>query len=111
LFSPRNLSKQDRLVSAPEEVVNMTKIEVTNEASIVAKDTRYIYKIQKILHEREDENGTKSFVDAIRIAYWKNGKFKQDAPIMLKEELVSLIIAGIRKNILTKQDIERFSLH
>jgi len=87
----------------------MTKIEVTNEASIVAKDTRYIYKIQKILHEREDENGTKNFVDAIRIAYWKDGKFKQDAPIMLKEELVSLIIAGIRKNILTKQDIERFS--
>jgi len=87
----------------------MTKIEVRNEASIVAKDTRYVYKIQAILHEREDENGTKGLVDVIRIAYWKNGKFKQDAPIMLKEELVSLIIAGIKKNILTKQDVEHFS--
>jgi hypothetical protein len=27
---------------------------------------------------------------------------------MLREELVSLIMAGIRKNILTQQDIERF---
>ena len=87
----------------------MTKIEVGNEASIVAKDTRYVYKIQEIRHERLDESGTKNCVDAIRIAYWKNGRFKQDAPIMLKEEFVSLIRAGIRKNILTKQDIERFS--
>lgn len=87
----------------------MTKIKVVNEAPIVAKDTRYVYKIQEILHEREDENGTKNCVDAIRIAYWKNGKFKQDAPIMLKEEFVSLIRAGIKKNILTKQDIERSS--
>ena len=87
----------------------MTKIRVANEASIVAKDTRYVYKIQEILNEREDENGTRNYVDAIRIAYWKNGKFKQDAPIMLKEEFVSLIRAGIRKNILTKQDIEHFS--
>ncbi|MCJ7767291.1 hypothetical protein MUP79_02735 [Candidatus Bathyarchaeota archaeon] len=87
----------------------MTKIKIANEASIVAKDTRYVYKIQEILHEREDESGTKNCVDAIRIAYWKNGKFKQDAPIMLREEFVSLIRAGIGKNILTKQDIERFT--
>ncbi len=84
----------------------MTKIIVRDEASIVAKDKRYTYKIQKILHEREDEKGTKNSVEAIRIAYWKNGKFKQDAPIMLKEELVSLIAASIKRKILTKQDIE-----
>jgi hypothetical protein len=78
----------------------MTTIRVLNEASIVAKDKRYVYKIQKILHEREDENGRKNSVEAIRIAYWKNGKFKQDAPIMLKEEFVSLIEAGAKQNIL-----------
>jgi hypothetical protein len=87
----------------------MAKIKVANEASIVAKDTRYVYKIQEILHEREDENGIKNRVDAIRIAYWKNGKFKQDAPIMLKEEFISLMRAGIKKNILTKQDVEGFN--
>jgi hypothetical protein len=86
----------------------MTTIRVLNEASIVAKDKRYVYKIQKILHEREDENGRKNSVEAIRIAYWKNGKFKQDAPIMLKEEFVSLIEAGTKQNILSRKDIERF---
>lgn len=84
----------------------MTAIKVLNEASIVAKDTRYVYKVQKLLHEREDGNGKKTSVEAIRIAYWKNGKFKQDAPIMLKEEFVSLIQAGIKQNILSRQDIE-----
>jgi len=86
----------------------MTKIEVKNEASIVAKDKRYVYKIQAILHERENENGKRNLVDAIRIAYWKNGRFKQDAPIMLREEFVSLIREGIKKNILTKKDVEYF---
>jgi hypothetical protein len=87
----------------------MTKIRVENEASIVAEDARYVYKIQEILHEREDAIGAKNCVRAIRIAYWKNGKFKQDAPIMLKEEFISLLRAGIRKNILTKQDLERLA--
>jgi hypothetical protein len=84
----------------------MTAIRVLNEASIVAKDTRYVYKVQKILHEREDQNGNKTSVEAIRIAYWKNGKFKQDAPIMLKEEFVSLIQAGIKQNIFSRLDLE-----
>ncbi len=86
-------------------MVSMTGIRVLNEASIVANDRRYIYKIQKVLHEREDETGKKSSVEAIRIAYWKNGKFKQDAPIMLKEEFISLIEEGAKKGILSKQDI------
>jgi hypothetical protein len=84
----------------------MTTIKVISEASIIAKDTRYVYKIQKILHEREDQDGKKNFVEAIRIAYWKNGKFKQDAPIMLKEELISLIQAGIKQNIISRQDLD-----
>jgi hypothetical protein len=43
-------------------------------------------KVQKVLHEREDQDGKKISVEAIGIAYWKKGIFKQDAPIMLKEE-------------------------
>ena len=77
-------------------------IRVLSEASIVAKDSRYVYKIQKVLHEREDESGNKNSVEAIRIAYWKNGRFKQDAPIMLIEEFISLVEAGIKQNLFSK---------
>ncbi len=76
-----------------------------NEAVINAKDPRYVYKIQKIIHEREDENGNKTSVEAIRIAYWKNGKFKQDAPIMLKEEFIPLIEAGTKLKLFEERNL------
>lgn len=85
----------------------MPDIKVMDEVSIIAKDKRYVYKLQQVIHNRENEHGVTETVSALRIAYWKNGKYKQDPPIMLEEELIALVVAGARHGLFKNQKLTK----
>jgi len=88
----------------------MTSIKVSDEVSIVSKDSRYIYKFQRVLHNREDLTGTTKYVDALRLAYWKNGKYKQDPPIMLEEEFIALVAKAAKQGLFRREKINKILL-
>jgi len=80
-------------------------IKVLDEVSIVHEDVRYLYKLQKVLHKREDAKGRVKVVAGLRIAYWKNNRYKRNPPIMLAEELVTLLAKGIKKGLFDKSSL------
>lgn len=77
-----------------------------DEVSIVHEDVRYVYKLQKVLHKREDATGRKKVITGLRIAYWKNDRYKRNPPIMLAEELVALLSKGIKTGLFDEQSLK-----